>query len=128
MSADKPSHTGASHQVERWTGRVLRAGVLGSALTMCVGIFTALLHPHSPAGGTGTPDLASLAARLVSGSFDSSTVLLTGLVILMITPIVRVVTALAGFAAERDWRFVLVSAIVFILLAGEIIYSLHIPG
>jgi len=133
MSADKPSPGGSSpsgtaHQVERWTGRVLRAGVLGSAFVLCIGICMALLRPRDPAGIASSMDLASLAARLASGSLDARTILFIGLVILMVTPIVRVVTAVAGFAAERDWRFVIVSGLVFILLAGEIIYSLHIPG
>ncbi len=44
----------------------------------------------------------------------------------MCTPIIRVITAIAGFIAERDWRFIFVSCIVLVLLTGEIVYSLFI--
>jgi uncharacterized membrane protein len=46
----------------------------------------------------------------------------------MFTPILRVITAVYGFAMERDWRFVVVSSVVFILLAGEIMYSIFLKG
>ena len=46
-----------------------------------------------------------------------------GLVCLMLTPIVRVFTALIGFAAGKDWRFVAVSLVVFLMLLGEVIIS-----
>jgi uncharacterized membrane protein len=41
----------------------------------------------------------------------------------MFTPILRVITAVFGFAAERDWRFVIVSSVVLFMLVGEIVYS-----
>jgi uncharacterized membrane protein len=46
----------------------------------------------------------------------------------MFTPILRVITAIFGFAVERDWRFVAVSSIVLLMLAGEIIYSVFLKG
>jgi uncharacterized membrane protein len=51
-----------------------------------------------------------------------------GLVFLMFTPILRVITAVVGFGVERDWRFVFVSTVVLFLLAGEIVYSIFIKG
>jgi uncharacterized membrane protein len=52
----------------------------------------------------------------------------TGLVLLMFTPVLRVVTAVVAFASEHDWRFVAVSATVFLLLCAEIIYSILLKG
>jgi len=72
------------------------------------------------------PTLGNLAMRILSGSFDPVTLMFAGLVFLMFTPIFRVITAVIGFCMEHDWRFVFVSCIVLILLAGEIIYSLFI--
>jgi len=51
-----------------------------------------------------------------------------GLIVLMFTPIFRVVTALIGFAEERDRPFVLVSTIVLLLLLCEVGYSLFLKG
>jgi uncharacterized membrane protein len=44
-----------------------------------------------------------------------------GLVLLVFTPIARVVFAIFGFARERDWMYVCISAIVLgVLLFGFI--------
>jgi uncharacterized membrane protein len=66
--------------------------------------------------------------RMLSGSFDPVTLMFAGLVFLMFTPILRVITAVVGFGVERDWRFVFVSTVVLFLLAGEIVYSIFIKG
>jgi uncharacterized membrane protein len=66
--------------------------------------------------------------RMFSGSFDPVTLMFAGLVFLMFTPILRVITAVIGFGVERDWRFVFVSSIVLFLLSGEIVYSIFIKG
>jgi len=93
---------------------------------MTAGLFLGIFFPSTVVQFSENPTLANIAARLLSGSFDSATLMFAGLVFLMFTPIFRVITAIAGFIAERDWRFVLVSFIVIALLAGEIVYSLFI--
>jgi uncharacterized membrane protein len=69
-----------------------------------------------------------VAEQLFSSRFDPVMLMFAGLVMLMFTPILRVITAIYGFAMERDWRFVVVSSVVFILLAGEIMYSIFLKG
>jgi uncharacterized membrane protein len=69
------------------------------------------------------PLLGNLVERMFSFTFDPVTLMFTGLVVLMFTPILRVITAVFGFAAERDWRFVIVSSVVLFMLVGEIVYS-----
>jgi uncharacterized membrane protein len=51
------------------------------------------------------------------------TMIFSGLVLLMFTPFVRVVTAAVGFLAERDVRFALVSLCVLTMLLGELIFA-----
>jgi uncharacterized membrane protein len=51
-----------------------------------------------------------------------------GLVMLMFTPVLRVITAVLGFAVEQDWRFVIVSSMVLLMLIGEIAYSIFLKG
>ena len=122
-------HTAHSEPAaERWSSRVLKLGVWISAILMAAGLFEDAIDPSSVANSSATPSLSELGSRIFSRSFDPSTLLFTGLVFLMCTPILRVITAIAGFSKERDWRFVLVSSIVLLLLGGEIVYSLFIRG
>ena len=118
----------AQLKVERWTSRVLRLGVWISAGLMIIGLLLAALSPTSIVPLSTNPSLAVLAARLCSTSFDPVTLMFTGLVMLMFTPVLRVVTAVFGFAVERDWRFVIVASVVLLMLAGEIVYSMFVQG
>jgi uncharacterized membrane protein len=118
----------AKHNAEQWTGRILRVGVWASAGLMILGLLLAALAPASINRASTTPSLGELAVHLWSKSFDPVTLMFAGLVLLMFTPILRVITAIAAFASERDWRFVLVSIIVFLLLGGEIVYSILLKG
>jgi uncharacterized membrane protein len=116
------------HDVDRWTGRVLRIGVWVSASFMIAGLLIAAMYPSTIVALSSNPTLNNLVMRILSGSFDPVTLLFAGLVFLMFTPILRVITAIVGFGAECDWRFVFVSSIVLLLLAGEIVYSIFIKG
>jgi uncharacterized membrane protein len=116
------------HDTERWTSRVLRIGVWVSASFMIAGLLIAAIYPSTIVAFSSNPTLSNLVMQMLSGSFDPVTLMLVGLVFLMFTPILRVITADFGFAMERDWRFVVVSSIVLLLLAGEIIYSLFLKG
>lgn len=78
--------------LERQLGRLLFAGVTSSALCLAAGLVMWVAGGH-PAAANG--------------------VLTAGLVILMITPIARVVASLVVFARMRDWLFVATTVIVF---------------
>jgi uncharacterized membrane protein len=116
------------HAAERWTGRVLRLGVWVSASLIILGLLIATIYPSSIVPLSTNPSLGNLAERMFSISFDPVTLMFAGLVVLMFTPVLRVITAVFGFAIERDWRFVVVSSIVLLMLAGEIMYSIFLKG
>ena len=121
------THT-THHDAERWTGLILRLGVWVSACLMIFGLFLAAVSPSSIVMPSTNPTLGALAEHLVSTSFDPVVLMYTGLVILMLTPVIRVLTAVFGFTLERDWRFVFVSSLVLVLLVGEIFYSIFVKG
>ena len=127
-----PEHISISnndrHDAERWTGLVLRIGVWVSAGLMTAGLILASIYPSTIIAFSGNPSLNNLLTRLLSGTFDPVTLMFAGLVFLMFTPIFRVIAAVAGFALENDWRFVIISSVVLLLLSGEIIYSVFIKG
>jgi len=118
----------ARHDAECWTGRVLRIGVWVSASLMIAGLLFGAIYPSTIVALPSNPTLGNLVMRMLSGSFDPVTLMFAGLVFLMFTPILRVITAVIGFGVERDWRFVFVSSIVLFLLSGEIVYSIFIKG
>lgn len=116
------------HATERWTSRVLRLGVWVSASLMIFGLLLATISPSSIVPLSTNPSLGMLTEHIFSDTFDPVTLMFAGLVFLMFTPILRVITAIFGFAVERDWRFVFVSSIVLLMLIGEIVYSVFLKG
>ena len=83
-------------RLERNLGRLLQAGVYSSAACLAVGL------------------VAWMAAGPSSGA---TTALTIGLVILMATPVLRVVVSLVAYVRMRDWFFVITTITVFVLLA-----------
>jgi uncharacterized membrane protein len=82
--------------LEMTLGRLLQAGVTLSALCLAAG----------------------LVALMAAGpSRFSGFVLTLGLIVLMATPILRVVVSLVAYIRMRDWFFVTTSVMVFVLLA-----------
>ena len=113
------------HVVERWIGRTLRLGVWASASLMIVGLILAWPSAGSLRPPGENPSPGEVLRSLLSGSLDPVTLIFAGLLLLMLTPFLRVLTAAVGFAAERDGRFVAVSLVVFAMLLGEFVFSLR---
>ncbi|MBI4428146.1 MAG: DUF1634 domain-containing protein [Ignavibacteriales bacterium] len=113
----------AGHIVERWISWSLRLGVWFSAAFMVVGILLTYLESGEMSKPPPTP--SETFSSVFSRPVDSLTILVTGLLLLMFTPILRVFTAILGFLAEKDWRFTAVSLAVFLMLVGELVYSLR---
>ena len=107
-------------RLEGIIGNLLRAGVLvAAAIVLAGGVWyvahaawqPASYHHFQPAV-RGVRAVASLPAPLA--------LIQIGLLILIATPIARVIFSLAGFAMERDWMYVSFTLIVLAIL----IYSL----
>jgi uncharacterized membrane protein len=113
------------HVVERWIGWTLRIGVWGSAFLMVLGLILAWLSPGSVRLPSENPSPGDILHSLFSGSPDPVTLMFAGLLFLMLTPFLRVLTAMVGFAAEKDRTFVIVALVVFTMLIGELAFSLR---
>ncbi len=86
-------------KMEAAIGRALRVGVTASSI--CLGL--------------------GLALSLLGIAAGPSHLLLTiGLVILMATPVGRVVISVVEYALERDWFFVAMTTIVLLELLGSV--------
>jgi uncharacterized membrane protein len=108
-------------KLEQIIGKLLLGGVAASAVVVLAGgIWYLAVH------GTATPDYRQFhpersgipAFRLLS---TPQAVILTGLLLLIATPVARVVFALAGFALERDRLYVGITAIVLAVLVYSIV-------
>jgi uncharacterized membrane protein len=54
----------------------------------------------------------------------ASLLLQAGVLILLATPIARVVASIAGYAAEKDWLFVTLTTIVLVELMASVVAAL----
>ena len=101
---------------------VLRYGSLLSALVMAAGVGLALLRGGATAL-SGESALGALLGRVLV--LDPLGVTELGILLLLLTPVFRVVIAVIGFAAERDGKFVLVSLGVLAVMLSSIAYALR---
>jgi len=95
-------HAGAL-RLERMIGRVLRAGVTTSSVCLTVGLLWTMIDAASP-----VPPL----------------LLQTGIVVLLATPVARVVVSVAEYVIERDWGFAALTAIVLLELLASAVAAL----
>jgi uncharacterized membrane protein len=115
---------GTRHLVEHWVGIALRAGVWSSATLMIAGLLLTWFSAGSLRLPDENPHPAEVLRNLFSGSLDPVTLIFAGLLLLMLTPFLRVLTAAIGFAAEKDMRYFFVALVVFSMLVGELVFSL----
>jgi uncharacterized membrane protein len=110
-------------EMEIEIGLMLRIGVSISAAVVFLGGILYLFR------GAALPDYAHFRAdRLTTlasvfhgvARFDALSVIQLGILLLIATPVVRVVFCVVGFARQRDRLYVAVSALVL----GILIYSL----
>lgn len=83
-------------RLETMLGRVLLAGVVSSAIALAAGLALWVFRGASPL---------------------ASAMLTAGLMILMATPIMRVLVSLVAYVRMRDWFFATMTVLVFALLA-----------
>jgi uncharacterized membrane protein len=92
----------STSRLEHVISIVLRTGVVTSSVCLGVGLALSLI---------GTSALAQL-------------VLNVGVIVLLATPVVRVLVSIAEYISERDWAFVMLTAIVLAELAASAVAAL----
>ena len=108
---------------ERTLGRVLRTGVLAAAAIVAIGAVMYLSQygmdtVDYQAFRSEPADLRSVSGILRGvGALSGRGIIQFGLLLLVATPVARVVFSVVGFIRQRDWLYVVISAIVLLLLA-----------
>lgn len=106
-----------SHRLNHWVHYSLLAGSSLSALVLLAGmILTLTMHQERPQGPP--PGLGTLLHQVTRA--DGVALLDLGLLILMCTPILRVVVLGIGWLAGGDRRFAMVAFVVLALLLASL--------
>jgi uncharacterized membrane protein len=115
----------SDRKIEEIVGDVLRSGVIVSAVVVFLGGLlylkeSAWTHPDYRVF-RGEPARLRTLWGICHGAlaFEARAIIQLGLVLLIATPVFRVMVAILGFAAEHDRMYILFTAIVLsILLYG----------
>ena len=116
-------------QFEMFLGQLLRTGVLIAALIAFAGGVWFLAQSggarHDYRTFRGVPAEFTHVPQIFHGAiaWQPLAVIQLGLLVLIATPVARVLFSMLGFALERDWMYVAITAIVLALL----LYSLISP-
>ncbi|MEN6521476.1 MAG: DUF1634 domain-containing protein [Armatimonadota bacterium] len=98
--------------VNRYVEVVLTTGVILSLVILAFGSILLMVKPV-PVGVPGSVmDILRGVIRL-----NPSAIINLGLLVLLLTPVVRVIAAMLAFFAEKDRKFGLVSLTVLVILA-----------
>lgn len=122
----KPS----DQQFEIFLGHLLRTGVVIAAIIVSAGGVRFLAESsgarHDYRVFRGVPAELSHVAKIFHGAIEWQplAVIQLGILVLIATPVARVLFSMLGFALERDWMYVVITAIVLALL----LYSLISPS
>jgi uncharacterized membrane protein len=98
------TNAASSGRLERTLSRILKAGALTSTGLLAVGLLLELAGID--------PALAAALTR-------------AGLMVLMATPVARVVASVAEYAAERDWLFFALTGSVLVILVGSLLVAVQ---
>lgn len=108
--------------LEQRLGTLLRGGVIVSAaVTLVGGIMYLAVHGGAPASYhtfRGEPETLRTVEGVIGGVLrgESIAIIQLGVLLLIATPIARVLISVIGFARERDWMYVACSLLVLLLL------------
>jgi len=103
-------------------GRVLRAGtVISVSIVFFGGIIYLYRHGHSVADYSvwkGIPGFIQNAGSLIKGAFDlrGQAIIQLGIILLIATPIIRVIFSTIGFVLEKDYMYTGISILVLLII------------
>ncbi len=102
-------------EIELRIGKILRAGVFISSAIIIIGLIMFVFTGHSGYPGATYPrGVVEIAEGLVA--FKSFAWLMTGLFLLILTPVLRVIASVFAFAKEGDKMYVIITLMVLAVL------------
>jgi len=105
-------------------GNLLRWGVFISMAIVIIGLFMFLIHNDVNVNDFKSFDSSKIFSfnDFFTGlkTFQSGSIITLGVVCLILTPILRVIFAIIGFAMEKDKLYVLISSIVLLIIFSSL--------
>jgi uncharacterized membrane protein len=96
------------------------AGLALSTLILCTGLLLgALSHQPIPSRVSGYRQIFTGLASWAPSSFFS-----LGILMLIATPVMRVVASMMEFVSRRDWLYVLITSLVLLILTVGVVTGL----
>jgi uncharacterized membrane protein len=113
--------------IQALIGQVLRAGVVISmSIVIIGGIFYLYRHGHSVTDYKvfkGIPPFVQHAGTMISSAmnFKGQAIIQIGIILLIATPVVRVVFSAIGFVLEKDYLYVGISVLVLLIIFASML-------
>lgn len=124
MSEEQSMHDrdAEMREVELFVSRSLRFGVMLSAGVILIGL---LLFLSSGEGGYPEHSYPTGFTAMMNGALQLKpfAVILIGLLLLILTPVLRVAVSVLIFIKEKDWLYVGISAVVFLILLFSLVFG-----
>ncbi|RKT01559.1 DUF1634 domain-containing protein [Chryseobacterium defluvii] len=109
--------------LNRSVGNLLRLGVILSVITSLIGFIKLFLEGFKMPKNYSAFDIGNSSEK-VWGHFWNSlckgegmAIIQLGILLLIFTPLMRIIFALIGYLKERDYTYVIISSIVLIIMA-----------
>ncbi|SEF70214.1 Uncharacterized membrane protein [Bryocella elongata] len=126
----KKSSRFSDQDLENEVATMLRIGVTLSALIVLAGGLWMFRQPHRAVPELSHFHAVEPALQSFRGVFaaafrhapgQSRGIMQLGLLVLIATPVLRVALCVVGFARQRNWLYVAVSAVVFLVLLWSLL-------
>ena len=126
-------NTWTDETVEQVIGNLLRAGVLVAALIVLAGgILYLYKYGGEPADyhefhGVDPRFCSPIGIARAATTGSRRAIIQLGLLVLIATPVARVLFSVFAFARERDWAYVCITLVVLVILLYSL-FSAHLGG
>lgn len=109
-------------EVELFVSKALRFGVLVSAVIILFGLIRFI---HTGEGGYPGHSYPTSIKEFFTGALQLKpfAIIQSGLFCLILTPVLRVGVSILVFLKEKDWLYVGISSLVFLILLSSLLFG-----
>jgi uncharacterized membrane protein len=103
---------------------ILQVGIIVSSIIIILGMALLLFSPQGLAG-TSLQSFPDTVSQIWTGllTFQPMAIIVLGLLILMATPVIRVVASIVAFGVEHDPIYVIITLIVLAILCAGFLFG-----
>lgn len=122
MSTEKNTIDDRVQNVELFISKALRLGVIISAAIIILGLIMFIATGKSGYPGSSFPtSLLEIFNGLIM--LKPYAVIMTGLLLLILTPIFRVGVSIIAFFKQKDYLYIIITAIVLVILVVSFVFG-----